>query len=295
MGLFGLGKKKTCDICGAEIGMFGNRKLSDGNMCKDCEAKLSEWFDDDDRKNSTVEEIKEQLEYREANKERVARFHATRSIACDGWTFLFDEDKKQFTVCGDPRDMEDENPDIIDIKDLTGFQLDIDEDQDEIKREVKRGDDYEYVSYNPPRYRYEYDFIYTLQVNNPYFSELNPRLNDDKVEIEPDAMVGSGSYSSAPAQNPNSAAGVLGSLVGALTGAVGGNFDPRQTTKYQRYAQIADELTKEFNALRTGVREEAAAAAAGPRIVTCPFCGAATELSGKGYCQYCGGFIADKF
>ncbi len=292
MGLFGFGKKKTCDICGAEIGLFGNRKLADGNMCKDCEAKLSEWFDDDARKDSTVEEIKEQLKYREANKERVARFHTTRSITCDGWTFLFDEDKKQFTVCGDPRDMEDENPDIIDIKDLTGFQLDVDEDQEEIQREVKRGDDYEYVSYNPPRYKYEYDFNYVLNVNNPYFSEMFVGLNDDKVEIEPDAMMSSSSYT---APSSASAGGVLGSLVGALAGAVGGSFDPRQTAAYQKYTQIAQELTKQFSQLRDGVRAEAAAQAAGPKMVTCPFCGAATEITAKGSCQFCGGFIADKF
>ena len=292
MGLFGFGKKKTCDICGAEIGLFGNRKLADGNMCKDCESQLSEWFDDDDRKNSTVKEIKEQLEYREANREKAARFHITRSITCDGWTFLFDEDKKQFTVCGDPRDLEDENPDIIDFKDITGFRLDIDEDQDEIQKEVKKGDDYEYVSYDPPRYKYEYDFTYTINVNNPYFSEMNPRLNEDTVEIEPDSMMGGGSYS---APSSSSTANVLGSLVGALAGAVGGSFDPRQSPQYQKYNQIAEELTKIFSEIRTGSREEAAAAAAGPKRVTCPFCGAVTELTAKGTCQYCGGFISDKF
>ena len=292
MGLFGFGKKKTCDICGAEIGLFGNRKLADGNMCKDCESQLSEWFDDDDRKNSTVKEIKEQLEYREANREKAARFHITRSITCDGGTFLFDEDKKQFTVCGDPRNMEDENPDIIDFRDITGFRLDIDEDQDEIKREVKRGDDYEYVSYNPPRYKYEYDFTYTINVNNPYFSEMNPRLNEDTIEIEPDSMMGGGSYS---APSSSSTANVLGSLVGALAGAVGGSFDPKQSPQYQKYMQIAEELTKTFNEIRSGAREEAAAAAAGPKMVTCPFCGAATGLTEKGTCQFCGGFIKDKF
>ena len=34
MGLF---DKKECSICGAKIGLLGNKKLSDGNMCKDCE------------------------------------------------------------------------------------------------------------------------------------------------------------------------------------------------------------------------------------------------------------------
>ena len=59
LGLFDAFKKKQCDICGGEIGLLGNRKLEDGNLCKKCAAKLSPWFDD--RRNSTVEEIKEQI------------------------------------------------------------------------------------------------------------------------------------------------------------------------------------------------------------------------------------------
>ena len=51
MGLF---DKKYCDICGAKIGLLGNRKLEDGNLCKNCAAKLSPWFSD--RRQSTVAE-----------------------------------------------------------------------------------------------------------------------------------------------------------------------------------------------------------------------------------------------
>ena len=63
MGLFGkLFEKKECDICGGEIGLLGNKKLEDGNMCKTCARKLSPWFED--RKSSTIAQIKEQLAYR---------------------------------------------------------------------------------------------------------------------------------------------------------------------------------------------------------------------------------------
>lgn len=37
MGLF---DKKICDICGEKIGLLGNRKLDDGNLCKDCAKKI---------------------------------------------------------------------------------------------------------------------------------------------------------------------------------------------------------------------------------------------------------------
>ena len=63
MGLFdkiaGAFEKKQCDICGGEIGMLGNKKLENGNCCKECVKKLSPWFTD--RKHSTVEEIREQI------------------------------------------------------------------------------------------------------------------------------------------------------------------------------------------------------------------------------------------
>ena len=56
MGLF---DKKYCDVCGEKIGLLGNRKLEDGNLCKDCARKLSPWFSE--RRNSSVNEIKRQL------------------------------------------------------------------------------------------------------------------------------------------------------------------------------------------------------------------------------------------
>ena len=48
MGLF---DKKNCDICGEKIGLLGNRKLDDGNLCKNCASKLSPWFEE--RRHST--------------------------------------------------------------------------------------------------------------------------------------------------------------------------------------------------------------------------------------------------
>ena len=90
MGLFGkLFDKKECAVCGGEIGLLGNRKLEDGNLCKDCASKLSPWFSD--RRQSTVEEIKGQLAYREANQEKVAVFHTTRTLG-ERMKVLLDEE-----------------------------------------------------------------------------------------------------------------------------------------------------------------------------------------------------------
>ena len=131
MGLF---DKKYCDICGEKIGLLGNRKLEDGNLCKDCAKKLSPWFSDS--RSSTVSEIKEQLAYREKNRERAAQFRTTRSYGED-WKLLLDEEHRWFTVTR-ARDLADANPDILDYTALTGCRVDIDESRTEQLREDAR-------------------------------------------------------------------------------------------------------------------------------------------------------------
>ena len=114
MGLF---DKKYCDICGEKIGLLGNRKLENGNLCKNCAQKLSPWFSD--RRNSTVEEIKAQLDYREENQKKVAAFHTTRTLGADT-KVLLDEDAGKFMVTR-ARNLVEVNPDVLDFADVTVF------------------------------------------------------------------------------------------------------------------------------------------------------------------------------
>lgn len=171
MGLF---DKKYCDVCGDKIGLLGNRKLEDGNLCKNCAAKLSPFFNE--RRKSTVEEIKEQLAYREANKENVAAFNPTKTIG-GNMKIIFDEDKRQWlaTRASNWRSV---NPDVMSFSQVTGCTLDIDESKRELKRKDAEGNE---VSFNPPRYEYSYDFDMTIHVNAPYFSEIRFQINDDEI------------------------------------------------------------------------------------------------------------------
>ena len=172
MGLF---DKKFCSVCGEKIGLLGNRKLEDGNLCKDCAGKLSPWFSD--RRNSTVDEIKAQLAYREANQEVLAQFRPTLTMGGNK-KIMLDEAKKQFVVTS-ASNLQNANPDVIDYSDVTGCELDVQEQKIEIKKKDADGKE---VSYNPPRYRREYDFYIQIRVNNPYFDEIRFQLNDDSVE-----------------------------------------------------------------------------------------------------------------
>ena len=93
--LKGLFEKKQCSICGGDIGLLGNRKLEDGNCCKNCAAKLSPWFSD--RRSSTVEEIKAQIDMREQNKELVKAFNTTRTMGRSTKVYV-DENAGKFMV-----------------------------------------------------------------------------------------------------------------------------------------------------------------------------------------------------
>ena len=145
MGLFGkIFEKKSCDICGGEIGLLGNRKLEDGNLCKECAKKLSPFFSE--RRRSTVEQIREQLDYREANKDRVAGFNTTRTLGGDT-KVLLDEDAQCFIVTSSSR-WRDANPDVMDFSQVTGCDSEVRETRTEIYRENSEG---HRESYDPPR------------------------------------------------------------------------------------------------------------------------------------------------
>ena len=171
MGLF---DKKYCDICGSQIKLLGNKKLEDGNCCKNCASQLSPWFSE--RRHSTVASIKEQLAYREANKAEVANFNGTRIIG-EGTKILIDEDQSKFLITSQ-KNWQEANPDVIPFSAVTGYETKIDESRTEEKTTDKEGKS---VSYRPPHFSYSYSFRVKVYVNNPYFDELNFSLNNFSV------------------------------------------------------------------------------------------------------------------
>lgn len=174
MGLF---DKKFCDICGEKIGMLGNRKLEDGNMCKDCAKKLSPFCDD--RRHSTLEQMKAHLQYREENKNVLRAFRPSVTLGEDKKIYI-DMTSRSFVVSRyAPGKWDEENPDVMPIASITSCGLDIDEDRDEIYTQNGQG---QRVSYNPPQYKYYYDFKLKFLVNNPYFDDFEVKLNNFRVE-----------------------------------------------------------------------------------------------------------------
>ena len=275
MGLFGkLFEKKECSVCGGEIGLLGNRKLEDGNLCKNCAAKLSPWFSD--RRQSTVEEIRQQLDYREANHEKVAAFRITRTLG-ERTKVLLDEDAGLFMVTS-ARNLTDANPDVLSFSDVTGCKLDIDESKTEIEYRDAEG---ERKSFNPRRYAYSYDFYIVINVNNPYFNEIRFQLNSESVDNDAETLL----------EGPEA----MGSLRGGLrmrSGSLTSNAEEvRNSVEYRQYEAMGLEIRDALLQVRQQVRDEAAAASAPRAAVTCPFCGATTTPDASGCCEFCGGAV----
>jgi len=285
MGFFSkLFEKKECSICGGEIGLLGNRKLEDGNCCKECAKKLSPWFDD--RRHSTVEQIKQQLVYREENRAALDSFRPTVAYG-EQYTLraeIVNGVPSRFVVeCGD--NYKEENADLISFQDVTSFKIDVQEDNRELKRENEKGEE---VSYHPPRYEYSYDFYAEITVNNPYFDDIRFQINRDTLNLE--TVSRRPVFSSSMFQT---------------------GFDPTLYPEYRQYRKECDELEELFHAgmqsmVLPGYAPAAQpavqaapvpqpapepapvpvqpAAPAGPKF--CPNCGAAAD--GGKFCQYCG-------
>ena len=185
MGLF---SKKNCDICGNQIGLLGNRKLEDGNLCKDCAKKLSPWFSE--RRHSTVDGIRQQLEYREENKKKAAAFTPTKTYGTRT-RLMIDERKGQFMVAK-TGNITEENPDVLDFSMARGCEPVIDEHRSEKKRRTNEGS---YVSYNPPRYEYSYTFDIKIFVDHPYFDEIEFNISDGSVDTGETCMTNTGGWS----------------------------------------------------------------------------------------------------
>lgn len=258
MGLF---NKKYCDICGEKIGLLGNRKLEDGNLCKDCAKKLSPWFSE--RRSSTVSEIKEQLAWREANRERVSQFHTTRTFG-EKTKLLLDETHQWFTITKSANLTED-NPDVLDFSVITGCRADIDERRTELKMETRDSEGKTiHRSYNPPRYEFDYDFYITISVNVPYFNEMKFKLNNYYVHI------------------PYRPAGIQWSGSAFLQKA---HDEPLYDPCYRGFKETCDEICNIVACIRSGALDVQQNVNITAQSWNCPSCGATNR--GK-FCESCG-------
>jgi len=246
--------KKECDICGGKIGLLGNRKLDDGNCCKDCANQLSPFFSE--RRRSTIADINAHLAYRQQNRAAVSAFNTTRTLG-QGTKVLLDENAGKFLVTK-ARRLEEENPDILDFSQVTGCNIDISERKKELKQRNKEGKE---ISYIPQRWEYSYDFECIIHVNHPWFNEIRFKVNDRTISVQ-----------------------TSGSQIQQRGAEIG-----RSNNDYREAEALGNEIKNALTRIRQTVRTTTVAASAPKTAQTCSFCGATTIPDERGCCEYCGG------
>ncbi|MBE5807678.1 MAG: DUF4428 domain-containing protein [Clostridiales bacterium] len=175
MGLF---DKKICSICGGEIGLLGNRKLEDGNMCKKCASKLSPFLSD--RRGSTVAEIREHLSWREKNQIELLGAQPTRVFGSNPKVYVDEKLGKFFITYAS--NWRNDNPDLIPIARVLNVTPDIVEHSHELYHHDREG---KQVPFNPRRYEYEYQFNVTIQVDMPWYSQIKFELTGPRPRKYP--------------------------------------------------------------------------------------------------------------
>jgi len=267
MGLF---SKKYCDICGEQIRFLGNRKVEDGNMCKDCAEKLSTWFSD--RRRTTVADIKSQLNAREANRALVSAFSPTRTFG-SYCTVQLDDRTGQFVALRSGMSLKD-NPDVLSLSQITGCEVDVSQSRLE---QTYRNEEGKSVSYEPQRYTYSYSFSVKLSLDHPYIDDIRLQLNRSAVKLE----------AGMPVETKT--------LLGTIKTYTPNPPDVTKSEEYQQYLQQAEELRKALLGLDSEPAEEASAgqtpaeapASVPAGWVVCPNCTAKYQPSGDGKCPYC--------
>lgn len=183
MGLFNkIFDKKNCAICGGEIGLLGNRKLEDGNLCKDCAKKLSPYLTD--RRQSTVEEIRQHLEYRELNQRVLMGVTPTRAFGHGSTKVYVDENQGAFFITRDSNYMA-HNPDVFSVSQVIGVRPTVHENRTELYHHDKEG---RRVPYNPRRYQVDYRFDIAIDLNTPFCSRIDFELSGDRPDSTASAL-----------------------------------------------------------------------------------------------------------
>ena len=117
-----------------------------------------------------MEEIRQQLAYREENERRLADFRPDSTFGRFKKVYV-DRAGAKFIVTT-ASNWRDENPDLISFSQVTGVDTDIRENKKEIYYKDAEGKS---RSYSPRRYEYDYEFNVTILVDSPWF---------DKIELE---------------------------------------------------------------------------------------------------------------
>ncbi len=277
MGLLdGILGKKCCDICGKSVNIMNYRKLKDGNCCKECDAKLSNWFTQ--KGKATVNDIKYQIECRNQNIIKLQNFEVTRIIGNDTKIY-FDENKLQFII-SNTKDYKTGNPDVINFSEVLSCEVDIKETKKEMKYKDSTG---ESKSFNPPCYACSYDFFMEINVKIPYINNIRFKVNQNPIDNGQELCINL------------QQGGLLGNLLDVVMPAKSNNGktsnadEVKMCADYKKCEMIGNEI-RDILLFRYKniVRQEEVK----QKKLICPWCDSTVDHDKNGYCDYCGGKLS---
>ena len=168
-------EKKDCEICGGEIGLLGNTRLADGDMCKDCKAKLSPLFRV--KSETTVADILAQIAYREENERALEEFSPDEEFGSDDKIFV-DTAAKKFVFARNG-DWKRRKADVIAFSQVTGVETEEQDDTMEVDEENEE------TGETTTREIPIVHFYVTVSVDSPYFDAIEFCLTEGE-DIIPD-------------------------------------------------------------------------------------------------------------
>jgi len=146
--------EQTCSVCGEQLTKFGSKQLKDGILCRNCAKLASEWLTDEDYLNMSIEDMKNHLQYRKDNSEKVKAFKASKVIE-GKYSLYIDDDNKQF-LFSKRKDLIKDNPDVIDYADLKEISV---YEQQYLKEKT-------------------FDIFFSAELGNKQLSHLDLRVNE---------------------------------------------------------------------------------------------------------------------
>ena len=113
--------EKTCSLCGQPLSRYGNKKILDGVLCRNCIKAASSWLSDEDYLKLSLDDYRKHLEYREKNREKLDAFEADKSV--DGKYSLYLDSKDQEFLISKRKDYKKDNADVIDLDDISEITI----------------------------------------------------------------------------------------------------------------------------------------------------------------------------
>ena len=146
--------QETCSVCGNRLTRYGSKQLKDGILCRNCAKLCSGWLEKADFAERTVDQIKEHLEYRRQNQERVNEFKGNKII--DGKFSLYVNDDEKTFLITKRSDYVKDNADVFSIGEISKIDI--------VERKYVRKDGS--------------DVYVQLFVNHPQFASVKFQVNE---------------------------------------------------------------------------------------------------------------------